>query len=114
MTAEQPLPINPLPVPAAGQPPEDVIQSPAAELFWTRTGLAGLPAGEQADAVVRICQRVDGLPLALEIAAARTTVLTIGELADTLGGRAGHPADWPVRGVTRRWPMPWSAGAISC
>ena len=61
-----------------------MIKAPAAELFWTRTGLAGLPGGEQADAVVRICQRVDGLPLALEIAAARTTVLTIGELADTL------------------------------
>ena len=89
MTAEHPLPINPLPVPAAGQSPEDVIQSPAAELFWTRTGLAGLPAGEQADAVVRICQRVDGLPLALEIAAARTTVLTIGELADTLEAELG-------------------------
>jgi predicted ATPase/DNA-binding XRE family transcriptional regulator len=84
MTAEQPLPVNPLPVPVAGQPPEEVIKAPAAELFWTRTGLAGLPAREQADAVVRICQRVDGLPLALEIAAARTTVLTIGELADTL------------------------------
>ena len=84
ITAEQPLPVNPLPVPAAGQPPEDVIKAPAAELFWTRTGLAGLPGGEQADAVVRICHRVDGLPLALEIAAARTTVLTIGELADTL------------------------------
>ena len=89
MTAEHPLPINPLPVPAAGQPPEDVIKAPAAELFWTRTGLAGLPAGEQADAVVRICQRVDGLPLALEIAAARTTVLTIGELADTLEAELG-------------------------
>ena len=84
ITAEQPLPVNPLPVPAAGQPPEDVIKAPAAELFWTRTGLAGMPGGEQADAVVRICHRVDGLPLALEIAAARTTVLTIGELADTL------------------------------
>ena len=82
--AEQPLPVNPLPVPAPGQPPEDVIKAPAAELFWSRTGLAGVPGGAQADAVARICQRVDGLPLALEIAAARTTVLTIGELADTL------------------------------
>jgi predicted ATPase/DNA-binding XRE family transcriptional regulator len=89
ITAEQPLPVNPLPVPAAGQPPEEVIKVPSAELFWARTGLTGPLRGDQADAVVRICQRVDGLPLALEIAAARTTVLTIGELADTLEAELG-------------------------
>ena len=82
--AEQSLPVNPLPVPALGLSAEDVIMAPAAELFWTRTGLAGMPGDAQADALARICQRVDGLPLALEIAAARTTVLSIGELADTL------------------------------
>jgi predicted ATPase/DNA-binding XRE family transcriptional regulator len=84
IAAEQPLPVNPLPVPALGLSPEDVIMAPAAELFWNRTGVVGMPGRAQADAVARICQRVDRLPLALEIAAARTTVLSIGELADSL------------------------------
>jgi predicted ATPase/DNA-binding XRE family transcriptional regulator len=59
--------------------------SPAAELFRRRTREA-LPTADLSDAaaVARICRRLDGLPLALELAAARVRALSVPELADRL------------------------------
>lgn len=65
---------------------DDLYDAPASVLFLES-------AARQADltlttddvrAVTRICQRVDGLPLAIELAAARTDVLGLPDLADTL------------------------------
>ncbi len=77
------VPVPPLELPPAGTTPTDLHAHPASALFLARafTGSIDQPA---ADAVVRVCHRLDGLPLALELAAARTQVLTVHELADTL------------------------------
>lgn len=60
-------------------------RAPAAVLFRRRTREA-LPTADLTDAaaVGRICRRVDGLPLALELAAARVRALTVPQLADRL------------------------------
>jgi predicted ATPase/DNA-binding XRE family transcriptional regulator len=62
----------------------------AVALFWDRATAQGvnLPAGEQATAlVVSVCRRLDGMPLAIELAAARLRSLSLSELHDRLDQR---------------------------
>jgi predicted ATPase/DNA-binding SARP family transcriptional activator len=70
---------------------EHVLQFPAAQLFVERAGMARpgfrLRQREEALAVARICQRLDGVPLALELAAARVTVLPVAQIAARLDDR---------------------------
>ena len=65
-----------------------------------------------ADAVERICQRLDGLPLALEIAAARARVLGTKELAERLDDRFAALGEGsrsaPARHQTLRAAIDWS------
>src|SRR5262249_53259860 len=67
-----------VPALSAIAPLEDLERSPAVELFVERAGEAK-PAfsltEENARAVVEVCRRLDGLPLALELAAARVKLL---------------------------------------
>ncbi|HST65204.1 MAG TPA: AAA family ATPase, partial [Mycobacteriales bacterium] len=69
------------------RPPADESddRAPAAVLFRRRTQEA-LPTADLTDAgaVGRVCRRLDGLPLALELAAARVRALTVPQLADRL------------------------------
>jgi predicted ATPase/DNA-binding XRE family transcriptional regulator len=60
-------------------------RAPAAVLFRRRTREA-LPTADLSDAgaVGRVCRRLDGLPLALELAAARVRALPVPQLADRL------------------------------
>lgn len=60
-------------------------RAPAAVLFRRRTREA-LPTADLSDtaAIGRVCRRLDGLPLALELAAARVRALTVPQLADRL------------------------------
>jgi predicted ATPase/transcriptional regulator with XRE-family HTH domain len=65
-----------------------------------------------ARAIARICIGVDGIPLALELAAARTRVLTIGQLADRLehdsGVLGGASRAGEARHQTIRATIDWS------
>jgi predicted ATPase/DNA-binding CsgD family transcriptional regulator len=66
-------------------PPLDL--GPAVELFIDRAGLSGDRAGlgpSSAPVIAEICRRLDGLPLAIELAAAWSRVLTPTELLDRL------------------------------
>ena len=80
--------VRPLGLPSYAEGSDALTTAPASQLFVTRAGLGALTT-EESHAVVRICRRLDGLPLALELAAARTNVLTVRELADTLDSELG-------------------------
>lgn len=70
--------------------PNGVGISDAERLFLQRAGEADpryRPAGADRDAVAQICLRLDGLPLAIELAAARVRVLSATEIADRLDDR---------------------------
>jgi predicted ATPase/class 3 adenylate cyclase len=82
--------VGPLAVPVAGASPGAVLAAPAMCLLAERAR-AALPgedpvAAHPADAA-NICRLVDGLPLALELAAARLRSLTMTELSERLGER---------------------------
>lgn len=58
--------------------------------------------GETAPAVARLCRALDGLPLAIELAAARTRILTVAEIAARLDDRFTLLADPTATGPARR------------
>src|SRR5215218_8872731 len=78
------FPVVPLQLPPQGTPADQLSNIPSCQLFLARSLINNRLDQQAADAVVRICHLLDGLPLALELAAARTSVLTVHELADTL------------------------------
>ncbi|WP_216870354.1 adenylate/guanylate cyclase domain-containing protein [Modestobacter excelsi] len=90
----------------------------AVDLFAARA--AAVRPGFSVDAtneaaVTELCRRLDGLPLAIELAAARTRLLPpaallarLGERLDVLGG----PVDLPERQRTLRATMDWSFGLL--
>jgi predicted ATPase len=83
------LVLGPLAVPARGNLHEEV-PAPALRLFEDRARAAGASweaSDEQRFAVVELCRRLDGVPLALELAAARTRSLTPVELLQHLDRR---------------------------
>jgi predicted ATPase len=108
-------PIAPLAVPEAAVPPEALAGSPSAQLFVERARATGaeltLDAGT-ATAVAGICRRLDGLPLAIELAAARTRLLPPAALLTRLHRRlpvlAGGAHDLPGRQKTMRDAIAWS------
>ena len=84
------LAVAPLPVPSEDSPSERVPEFSAARLFLDRAAAVrpDLTAdGPALDAVAVICRRLDGIPLALELAAARLAGLQPLELADRVRDR---------------------------
>jgi predicted ATPase/class 3 adenylate cyclase len=85
--SEREFPLHPLALPSSEGEPAEILASPAVELFMARAravrpGLA--VSGEDARHVATICRRLDGLPLAIELAAARVKVLSPAALASRL------------------------------
>jgi len=78
-------PLHPLPLPEAGAAdPVQVVESAAVRLFVDRAGAASPGfrlTDETAPYVLEICQRLDGLPLALELAAARVRSMAPPDIA---------------------------------
>lgn len=109
---EHEVPVPPLPLIAR---PGDSGTSPAAELFLERTRAVApdLPdAALPPDLVAQICTRLDGLPLAIELAAARIRFLSPVDLLADLDHRldllVGGPRDLPDRQRTLRATLDWS------
>ena len=92
----------------------EISRSPAVQLFLARaTGLRGVaPDGGQLRIVAEICRRLDGLPLAIELAAARTRLFPLktlqARLGDPLSLLVGGARDLPQRQHTLRATLDWS------
>ena len=73
--------------------------------------------GDSMDAIAEICRRVDGLPLAIELAAARCGLLSPSEIATRLSGAldglGAGPRDAPARQQTLRATIDWSHDLLS-
>ena len=88
VAGENACPVGPLPVPAL--PEGDAIAGSAVELFAQRAAAAvpgfTLAPGDLPD-VIRLCRRLDGIPLAIELAAVRLRALPLEEIAGRLDQR---------------------------
>ena len=114
---EQEFPVPPLPLPTAeARPsPATLMQCASVALFVQRAA-AGRPdfalTPNNADAVSEICRRLDGLPLAIELAAARVKILPPRELLARierpLEVLTGGARDLPERQQTLRQAIKWS------
>jgi predicted ATPase/DNA-binding XRE family transcriptional regulator len=110
-------PVDPLELPVG---PGELAASAAAQLFLDRAAAAGVeltPDGAAGVAVAGICRRLDGIPLALELAAARLPVLSAARLLERLDRPLPEltdgPYDLPPRQQTMRDAIAWSYDLLS-
>ena len=116
VSGEHEHPVPPLEVAVPGAPTvEDAVQSEAARLFAARARALQeefVLTAENAPTVAEICRRLDGLPLAIELAAARLKVLPLPALLVRLERRlpllTGGGRDLPARQQTMRAAIAWS------
>ena len=98
-----------------GAPAEESLEAESVRLFATRAAQAA-PGfeldGDNADAVASLCHRLDGMPLAIELAAARVSVLTpaqiVERLDDSLDLLSAGPRTAMTRQQTLRATLAWS------
>jgi predicted ATPase/serine/threonine protein kinase len=114
---EQEYSVLPLPLPEAGTPmsPGRLMDFPSIALFVQRAAAVRPDfrlTVENAAAVAEICRRLDGLPLAIELAAARVKVLPpaglLARIASRLELLRGGASDLPERQRTLRSTIDWS------
>jgi predicted ATPase/transcriptional regulator with XRE-family HTH domain len=117
LTGERLYPVSPLTLPDPQRVPAlaELATIEAVALFVQRARAARPDFAlteRNADAVAGICRRLDGLPLAIELAAARLRVLSAAALQGLLEERlrllVGGPADAPARLQTLRAAVTWS------
>jgi predicted ATPase len=117
ISAEREYSVPPLALPDLTKPPsvESLSQSAAVELFIQRAQAVKPDfniTNETAPAIAEICSRLDGLPLAIELAAARIKVLPppvmLVRLENRLTILTGGARDLPARQQTLRNAIAWS------
>ena len=122
ISGEIPFLVNPLPVPDLNQtlPIDHLIEYDGVRLFVERAR-ATLPSftltADNSSAIGEVCRRLDGLPLAIELAAARVSVLSAAQIAARLAdsfhllGRGSRTA--LPRAQTLQTCMDWSYNLLS-
>jgi predicted ATPase/class 3 adenylate cyclase/DNA-binding CsgD family transcriptional regulator len=128
LSGEQEFPVPPLAVPSVARLPDKLSEYGAVALFLERARAADphlLPTSDNLRTIAAICRRLDGLPLAIELAAARVKLLPpaamLGRLRNRLDARLGNrlplltggPRDWPERHRTLRKTIDWSFELLS-
>jgi predicted ATPase/class 3 adenylate cyclase len=122
LQGEHEFPVPALPVPPAGTGQDAIdLQDYASVSLFVQRAHAAAPGfeltGGNAEAVAEICHRLDGLPLAIELAAARVRLLPPQALLSRLGHRfsllTGGARDLPERQRTLRNTLDWSFGLLS-
>src|SRR4051812_22648928 len=121
--AEQLHPVAPLTLPPPERPAHaDALAGVDAVALFCERARAHDPDFEISDgtaaaAVAEVCRRVDGLPLAIELAAARCGLLAPAEIADrlddALGALGAAPRDAPARQQTLRATIDWSHALLN-
>jgi predicted ATPase/class 3 adenylate cyclase len=120
--AEERYPVSPLALPARATPEgADAVAGVDAVALFCARARARAPDFDLDDAnaapVAEICRRVDGLPLAIELAAARCGLLSPDEIAqrldDSLGALGSGARDAPARQQTLRATIDWSHELLS-
>jgi len=117
---EHEMPVRPLPLPDTSDSPGQVLENEAVALFASRA-MEVRPDFELSVAnsaeVAEICRRLDGLPLAIELASARARLLSTSALLKRLENRLGlltdGPRDAPNRQQTLRDTIAWSYDLLS-
>jgi predicted ATPase len=132
LRAEREYPVPPLPLPVSvpadpanvpvdlgSMPLEELASSPAVALFVDRARAVHYDfvlTQANAPAVVELCRRLEGLPLAIELAAARTRLLDpevlLGRLTRSMDALGVGAADMPERQHTLRATVEWSVGLL--
>ena len=117
---EYPVPPMSVPVPERNESAEQLLTYEGVTLFEQRArdvrpGFSVSPSN--AKAVAEICARLDGLPLAIELAAAKSRFLTPADIAarleDALTLLEGSSRDRPARQQTLRNAIAWSYGLLA-
>ena len=119
---DRPVPPLDLPAPAHAPLPavEELVHYPAVRLFVERAqdAVPGFALTvDNAGVVVALCRRLEGLPLAVELAAARAALLPLPDLLAALEQRplevlAGGPCNLPPRQRSLRASLEWSYDAL--
>jgi predicted ATPase len=114
------VPSLPVPAPSELPPFAELQQNPAVRLFVERAAAIQprfVLTEQNAQTVVQVCQRLDGIPLALELAAVRIEALTVDQLAARLDQRfrllTGGSRTALPRQQTLRATLDWSYELLS-
>ena len=117
---EAPAPTMDVPESTDGVPPDDLLSTESVRLFDERARAANPRfelTVENYPSVAEICRRLDGLPLALELAAARTKLLTPEAMLKRMDRRlqllTGGSRDVPLRQRTLRDALDWDYELLS-
>jgi predicted ATPase len=120
LQGEREYPVPPLDLPPAGEKNlQDLAENESVHLFVERARASNpgfALTKDNAAAIAEICRRLDGLPLALELAAARIKLLPPQAILERLDRRfkllTGGARDLPARHQTLRNTLEWSYGLL--